>query len=143
MAKTASVGYSKLVVDENWATYFYLVPPEWKVVKRDELNKYPRLDPAQCYDVKLPNGTVFTGCEIRVQTHHTRGMGGMSEDSSSSEAFFLANGLEIKLKSGFLLRPNKTATTRRRCKLEDQKQENMRKDLLTRREEIDRKLADL
>ncbi|HEY4507027.1 MAG TPA: hypothetical protein VJH71_02625 [Candidatus Paceibacterota bacterium] len=142
MAKTTPIGYSELVIDNNWATSFYLVPPE-KKVKRDDLNKYPRLDPAQCYDVRLPDGTVLIGCEIRIQTHHTRGMGGMSEDSSSSEAFFLAKGLEIKLNSGFLLRPNKIVTARRKQKLEDQERENTRKDLLTKRREIDRKLKNL
>lgn len=142
MAKTSSGVYSELVIDENWATSFYLVPPG-KKVKRDDLYKYPTLDPARCYDVKLPDGTEFMGCEINVQTHHTRGMGGMSEDSSSSEAFFTTNNLEIKLKSGFLLRYNESATNQKRRQLESQERERTQQDLLSRRSEIDRKLKNL
>lgn len=124
-------GWLRLLVYENWGTTFYLIPQHERarIVWNTPRDKYQQLSMQKSYDVKLLNGKTYMGCGISIDTHHSRGMGGMSEDSSSSEAFFHAEGLTIKLKSGYLMRVNQNVTARRNG--------------ISRRREIDEKLAEL
>ncbi|MBI4441029.1 hypothetical protein HY639_02575 [Candidatus Woesearchaeota archaeon] len=59
---------------------------------------------------KHPGGLEFIGCELYTIVQRVLGMGGMSEDSSTSYALCKAGELDIRLKSGYLLRENAAAT---------------------------------
>jgi hypothetical protein len=117
--KKSDGGYLKLLIYSNWGDFFFLVPPVKKVkieLNTPSFDQYPRLCSSKHYDIKLPDGRLFLGCKIEVKTHTSHGMGGMSENSSSSEAFFISDGLTIKLESGFLMRLNKSVTAREQAR---------------------------
>ena len=105
--------YGTLKIENDWSTRF-------------KLGKIS-LDFDKFYDVKLPDGRTFEGCEVYCHTDYHHGSGGMSESSSSSVGFFKASGLEIKLNSGMMLRVNEKVTSQKNAEeAKKQKQDELR-----------------
>lgn len=132
-------GWLKLWINENWSTFFYLVP-SGKEVGENDSKKYPELNERTLYDIKLPNGREFLGCKINISTHTREGRGGMDEGSSFSEAFFEAEDLTIKLKSGMLLRANVAATTLQKKKDRRREDAGVLENLIQQRNELNKKI---
>ncbi len=129
MAKKNQEGYQRLVVVSDWTT-------------RIELGGQP-LDFEKYYDIKLPSGQTYEGCRVHSSTHHTRGMGGMSESSTEIIPFFDAAGLEAKLKSGYLMRINPEVTAQElKKKLAKERQEKLQ-ELSQKRNELHKQISKL
>lgn len=148
--KKAQSGYQKLYKYSNWSDTFYLTPQDFKILRDDyhggissetekQLRAFPKIDPKQYYDVILPTGVEHLGCKVEVVTHTSRG----SEDSSKSETFVFADGLEIRMRDGFLLRPNPAATQKETERQRKASDEYRRKELLREREDLDKELKSL
>jgi len=121
--------YQKLKVIPGWTTQIKLGG------KPLDFDKY--------YDIKAPTGQSFEGCKVYKKTYEHRGYGGMSEDSTTINPFFEANGLEIRLQTDFLMRINEKVTAERQAEKATQEKAQRIKELSTERERLDREISDL
>jgi len=128
MTTKGNDGYQELQVISDWTT-------------RIELGGKP-LDFNKYYDIKTPKGQSYEGCRVYSSTHHHRGMGGMSEDSTEIIPFFEAGGLEAKLQGGFLMRVNERVTAQKHAERAEKERKEKLQRLYKKRDELNMEITD-
>jgi len=122
-------GYLELQVISDWTT-------------RIELGGKP-LDFDKYYDVKTKAGHSFEGCRVYSDVSHYQGMGGMDESHTTITPFFEAQGLEMKLKSGYLMRVNEDVTGMKKAEKKLERKRAELEELYKQRDEANEKISEL
>jgi len=133
MGKKQDEGYKKLhITRARWCTEFFLVSPEQRLETSTsaKLDNYEQLDFNQFYDIKTSPEKSFESCRVYYL-------------SDSEDGFFEAAGLEIKLKSGFLMKVNKKVTSQKNAEKAEKERQDKLQDLYQTRKELDTQINNL